>query len=424
MEVRVYCRDDVELALLAVEEGMSRREAAEMVGCGETALRGWLAGRLPHSCLPSARIEGKERREGASMCPRGVYDPPARGPLAGLEPAQIENILLRAVLADLKAGGWGPGSISNGSKCELGERLRLATGLPLRSIIGFLRISRSSYEYHRARLGRDRYAALRAEVRDAFEAGRGCYGYRRVHAELRRRGTRVSEKVVRRLMREEGLEARRPRRRRWSSYEGEPDERPANAPRERAEARRARGEDFPPDHDFSASAPGELVVTDVTELAMDGYKCYLSPVVDCYDGMPVSWSLSLHPDSALCGSSLRSCLDSLPPGSAPTVHTDGGGPYRSASWKALCSERGVTRSMSRPGRSGDNAPAEGFFGTFKTEFLGAIDRSGVGLEELAGAVGDYMEWYRDGRLKRFEEPGGGHRYETIAGRRRRLGVAL
>lgn len=35
-----------------------------------------------------------------------------------------------------------------------------------------------------------------------------------------------------------------------------------------------------------------------------------------------------------------------------------------------------------------------------------------------------MAWYRDGRLKRFEEPGGGHRYETITGRRRRLGVAL
>ena len=121
---------------------------------------------------------------------------------------------------------------------------------------------------------------------------------------------------------------------------------------------------------------------DDVELAMDGYKCYLSPVVDCYDGMPVSWSLSLHPDSALCDSSLRSCLDSLPPGSAPTVHTDGGGPYRSASWKALCSERGVTRSMSRPGRSGDNAPAEGLFGTFRTEFLEPLDRAGVGLEEL------------------------------------------
>ena len=421
--------DEVGLVLLAREEGMTLREAAELAGVPLSTAGAWAAGLLPRSYTGapwgSGRMGG-DTTDGraARMSEKGLYDPPATGPLAGLAPAQIENLLLRAVLADLKAGGWDPASISNRSKCELGERLRRETGLPLRSITGFLRISRSSYEYHRARLGRDRYAALRAEVRDAFEAGRGCYGYRRVHAELRRRGTRVSEKVVRRLMREEGLEARRPRRRRWSSYGGEPDERPANVPRERAGARRAAGEDFPPDHDFSAPAPGELVVTDVTELAMDGYKCYLSPVVDCYDGMPVSWSLSLHPDSALCDSSLRSCLDSLPPGSAPTVHTDGGGPYRSASWKALCSERGVARSMSRPGRSGDNAPAEGFFGTLKTEMFDGRDWAGVGLEEFRAEVDAYMAWYRDGRLKRFEEPGGGHRYETIAGRRRRLGVAL
>ena len=52
------------------------------------------------------------------------------------------------------------------------------------------------------------------------------------------------------------------------------------------------------------------------------------------------------------------------------------------------------------------------------------DWAGVGLEEFRAEVDAYMAWYRDGRLKRFEEPGGGHRYETIAGRRRRLGVAL
>lgn len=84
----------------------------------------------------------------------------------------------------------------------------------------------------------------------------------------------------------------------------------------------------------------------------------------------------------------------------------------------------MTRSMSRPGRSGDNAPAEGLFGTFRTEFLEPLDRAGVGLEELREAIDGYMEWYGDGRLKRFEEPGGGRRYETISGRRRRLGVPL
>ena len=160
-------------------------------------------------------------REAGRMSAKGLYDPPATGPLAGLEPAQIENILLRAVLADLKAGGWDPASISNRSKCELGERLRLATGLPLRSITGFLRISRSSYEYHRARLGRDKYARLREEVREVFEEGGRVWGYRTVRARLGRRGVRVSEKVVRRIMREEGLLCRTRRRRKYRSYMGQ-----------------------------------------------------------------------------------------------------------------------------------------------------------------------------------------------------------
>lgn len=85
---------------------------------------------------------------------------------AAYEAAMTENQLLRAVLDDLKGAGSHPGSMSNRRKCELGERLRAATGLPLREITAFLRIS-SSYEYRRARLGRpDKYAALRARVRE------------------------------------------------------------------------------------------------------------------------------------------------------------------------------------------------------------------------------------------------------------------
>ena len=419
----MYSREDVELALEGLAEGMSVREVCEMVGCNDSSVRDWAAGRLPRSYtgapLPPRRatmtpLPGEGREGAVTDEERAAY-----------EAAMTENQLLRAVLDDLKGEGCAPASISNRRKAELGERLRRETGLPLREITAFLRISKSSYEYQRARLGVDRDAGLRPLVRSAFEAGRGAYGYRRVHAELRGRGTVVSEKRVRRVMREEGLVARRPRRRRYSSYEGEPDARPANLPRERAEARRAAGEDFAADHDFSAAGPGELLVTDVTEFAMDGYRCYMSPVVDCFDGMPLSWGLSLHPDSALCDSSLAAALDALLEGSRPTVHTDGGGPYRSRGWKGLCARRHVTRSMSRPARSGDNAPAEGFFGTLKTEMFDGRDWSGVGFEEFRGEVDAYVEWYRAGRLKRFEGPGGrGHSYETIEGRRRRLGVGV
>lgn len=193
-------------------------------------------------------------------------------------------------------------------------------------------------------------------------------------------------------------------------------------PRERAEARRAAGEAYAPDHDFSARAPGSLAVTDVSELPACGTRLHLSPVVGCFDGLPAARGLSRRPDSSLCDGSLAAYLDGLPAGSSPTVHTDGGGPYRAASRKGLCSRRGVARSMSMRGRCGDNARAEGFFGTLKVELLCRRDWSRASPGEFRAAPADYMGWYREGRLKLFVEPDGTRRYETIMGRRRRLGL--
>lgn len=161
----MYDRETVELALLALEEGMTQKEAAELCGASRSAVKHWAAGRLPHD-----RPAGRPGRQGARMVPaRARKEAPVNGSeRAAFEAAMTENMLPRAVLDDLKEAVSHPGSISNRRKCELGERLRAATGLPLREITAFLRISKSSYEYHRARLGRDRDAATRPLVRDAF----------------------------------------------------------------------------------------------------------------------------------------------------------------------------------------------------------------------------------------------------------------
>ena len=71
-----------------------------------------------------------------------------------------------------------------------------------------LAIAPSSYHYHHARLGVDKYAGLRAEVAGAFAASKGRYGYRRIKAVLK---TGVSEKVIRRIMAEDGLVAHAPK---------------------------------------------------------------------------------------------------------------------------------------------------------------------------------------------------------------------
>lgn len=407
----MYDRDTVELALLALEEGLAEREAAELCGASLTSVRRWARQG------PPTRPRGRAARP--PRPPARMYPPDAKeGPLneaerAAYEAAMTENMLLRAVLDDLKGEGSHPASMSNRRKCELGERLRAATGRPLREITAFLRISRSSYEYHRARLGRDRDAALRPLVAAEFEASGGRYGYRRVHAALRRRGVVASEKRVRRVMREEGLEAARPRRRRWSSYAGEEGRAPApnlllvDADRDL--------------HDFSAARPGEVLVTDITEFRLPGGagKVYLSPCVDLFDGDVVAFSAGTSPSKALVAEMLEGAVAAT--GGGFTLHSDRGWHYRTPDWVRDCAGAGVTRSMSRKGHSPDNAACEGFFGGLKVEFFHGRDWSGVSAEGFVEALSEYIAWYREGRLKAFDE-GGGTVYDTIRGRRERLGL--
>ena len=313
----MYSREKVELFLLATEDGMGPTAAAKFAGVSVGAAKKWATGHLPHSytgarCRIGAR---KPPRKEASLGPdKSIYAPPATGPLAGLNEDQIENLLLRAVLADLKAEGWDPASISNRSKCELGERLRRATALPLRSITGFLRISKSSYEYWRPRVAapRDRDADIRDRVVRIFREGSGCWGYRTVWARLRREGVRASEKRVARVMREEGLEVvyNKRRARGYSSYAGEVSKAPENLVNRR----------------FRADEPNRLWLTDITEFRLPGgEKVYLSPIVDCFDGMPVAWSIGLHPDKRLANSSLLKACAARPAGVA---HDDPLGPGR------------------------------------------------------------------------------------------------
>lgn len=274
----MYDRDTVELLLLALDEGMGVTRAAREVGVSLDTARRWAAGMLPRSCAAAPRASGRigadearTTRGGARVKKieiRGLYEPPETGPLAEMTPDQIERLLLRAVLDDLKGEGSHPLSTPMRSRCELGERLRLATGLPTSTITRFLDIPRSTYYYHLAREGRDRDGSVRGPVREAFERC-GRRGYRAVWAQLRREGVRVSEKVVRRVMRELGLSPRRRARRRWSSYAGEASPAPPNLP-------------LRPDgpHDFSAARPNEPWVTDITEFRLPcGSRCYLSPVI-------------------------------------------------------------------------------------------------------------------------------------------------
>ena len=97
----------------------------------------------------------------------------------------------------------------------------------------------------------------------------GCYGYRRLHAVLKGLGRSVSEKVIRRVMKEERLVVRNIRRRHYNSYLGEISPAAPNLI----------------NRNFHAEKPNEKWLTDITEFRLPAGKVYLSPIIDCFDGM-------------------------------------------------------------------------------------------------------------------------------------------
>lgn len=234
----------------------------------------------------------------------------------------------------------------------------------------------------------DKYAELRRLVREEFEAEGGARGHRTVWARLRKRDNPVivSEKVVLRLMREEGLEVpySNKKKRSWSSYAGEIGDRPPNLV----------------ERDFHSDAPNILWLTDITQFTLPSFKCYLSPVIDCFDGKVISRKISLHPNSKLANSMLDEAIATLADGERPVCHSDCGCHYRWPGWIVMCTKAGITRSMSKKGCSPDNSAMEGFFGRLKNEFFYGKDWSGITFEKFASLLDSYIEHYNKSRIKK------------------------
>ena len=303
-----------------------------------------------------------------------------------LRRVQLELDVRQATLDIIKKDpGTDPNRLTNAEKATLVTALR--GKYRLCELLPAVGMAKSSYEYARGAQARgetEERAAARKAVVEAFEASGGTYGYRRVTAVVD-----VGEWTVRKIMGEENLVARAAKRkRRYSSYEGEISEAPPNLLRDE------RGR-----HRFRADGPNELWITDVTEFRIPAGKVYLSPIVDCFDGMPLSWSISTSPDAEMANSSLLGACEWLGEGDHPKIHSDRGCHYRWPGWIRICSENGLVRSMSRKGCSPDNARCEGFFGRLKIEFFHGCDWAGVTIDEFAGMLDAYMRWYRDVRIK-------------------------
>jgi putative transposase len=297
---------------------------------------------------------------------------------------QLERDLLKKANEIVKKGlGVDLQLLTNREKTLVVDALKELYALP--ELLAQLDLARSSYFYHRARVKvADKYLAVRRSITDIFELNHRCYGYRRLQASLTRQCVTISEKVVQRLMKQESLIVSKPKRRRYGSYLGEISPAPENLI----------------NRDFHAAAPNEKWLTDITEFQIPAGKVYLSPVIDCFDGLVISWSIGTHPDAELVNTMLDAAIETVvDTNDRPVVHSDRGAHYRWPGWLSRIGEAKLIRSMSRKGCSPDNAACEGFFGRLKTEMFYPRDWKATTIEQFIEVVDSYIRWYNEKRIK-------------------------
>ena len=297
---------------------------------------------------------------------------------------QPEHDLLKKANELLKKGlGVDLQLLSNKEKTLLVDALKPSYALS--ELLVELDLARSSYFYHRARLRRpDKYADARLVITDVFESNHRCYGYRRMRAALGRRQILLSEKVVQRLMKQECLIVAANKRRRYGSYLGEISPALENLI----------------NRDFRAATPNEKWLTDITEFQIPAGKVYLSPVIDCFDGLVVSWTIGTRPDSDLVNTMLDAAIETVAGcENRPVIHSDRGAHYRWPGWLLRIHNAKLIRSMSRKGCSPDNAACEGFFGRLKTELFYPRRWQDTTVEQFIQIVDTYIHWYNEKRIK-------------------------
>ncbi|WP_137491367.1 IS3-like element IS1397 family transposase [Escherichia coli] len=227
---------------------------------------------------------------------------------------------------------------------------------------------------------KDKYADVKQLIVSIFHEHRGCYGYRRIHCELQKRGLKFSGKTVRKLMQQLGLKSP-VRLKKYRSYRGNMGLAAENILQRQ----------------FKAEAPCEKWVTDITEFRAGGQKLYLSPILDLFNGEIVAWETACRPTEELVKRMLNKGLESLAEGEKPLLHSDQGWHYRIKSYQSALADKGLVQSMSRKGNCLDNAVMENFFGHLKEEMYYRRDYRSV--EELENAVNEYITYWNQKRIK-------------------------
>ena len=221
--------------------------------------------------------------------------------------------------------------------------------------------------------------ALRLKVRAAHTKSRRRYGAPRVHAELQAQGEQVGKKRVARLMREDGLVARRRRRfvRTTDSRHSHPI------------AANLLDRQFGVDQ---VAGPNRVWVSDLTYVPTREGWLFLATVLDLASRRVVGWAMRETLEAELALAALRMALADRRPAPGLVHHSDRGSQYACSDYRALLDAHGLVASMSKKADCWDNAVAESFFASLETELI--LESDWLTRDAARQAIFEYIEaWY-------------------------------
>ena len=243
-----------------------------------------------------------------------------------------------------------------------------------------LQVARSGYYAWRDRPASaraQRRAAIVERIRQAQQGSRHTYGSPRVTAELKGSGVDVCRNTVAKYMRDHGLSVKPQRR--FVPRTTDSDHPHPIAPN--VLGRR-----------FAATAPNQKWACDLTYVFTDEGWLYLSVVIDLFSRRVVGWSMSDGLQANGVAEALEMAIARRRPGVGLLHHSDRGVQYACALYRGLLAEHEIGCSMSRPGNCYDNAVAESFFGTLKTELVNRMRYRT--REEARSSLFEWIEcWY-------------------------------
>ena len=240
-------------------------------------------------------------------------------------------------------------------------------------------MARATYYYH-THTKHDKYQDVKSVIYNIYTVHKGRYGHRRVLIELRNRGYCINHKTVSRLMQTMELYGKN-KKRHYHSYQGTIGKIAPNVI----------------NRDFRVDAPIRKWTTDISQVVVNGVKCYISALIDMWNGEVIAHTVSNSPNLQLVQDMLHIAFRKGYDLNGLVLHSDQGWHYQHAWWQKTLLDHHIIQSMSRKGNCLDNAIMENFFALMKNEFYYVEQFENT--EHFKYELHKYVHYYNYDRIK-------------------------